>query len=334
VAGGSCARRRAPAGEDNVSSVSTGAVSSDAAAPRPPRGVLCVGEPIADLICEQPVEGLAQARSFVPHFGGTVANVALLAARAGARVALGGAAGDDAWGAWLSGQLDEAGVDVARLYRVPGESTRIALVTVDHDGEASYWRYGEAADRLARALAPDLDEAIADCAGLLLGSDTLVSEEDRALTMRARELALASDRQVVFDPNLRLHRWRSRADAAASANACVPGAMLVCANLAEAQLLTGEEHLERAAQALLKAGARNVVITLGAGGAILRGKLRLDVPGVAAEVLSTIGAGDVVTASLLARLESSDWYEPVIAAGLRDAVIAGARACERWGAVD
>jgi sugar/nucleoside kinase (ribokinase family) len=302
--------------------------------PKPPRGVLCVGEPIADLICEQPVQSLVEARSFVPHFGGTVANVALLAARAGARVALAGAAGDDAWGEWLSGQLEHAGVDVTRLHRVSGETTRIALVTVDRDGEPSYWRYGETADRLARALAPDLDELIASCAGLLLGSDALVSDEDRALSMRARELALASERPVVFDPNLRLYRWRSRADAAASANACVPGAMLVCANLAEAQLMTGEDQLERAAQALLKAGARNVVITLGAGGAIVRGKLALDVPGVPVEVLSTIGAGDVVTAGLLARLECSDWYEPVIAAGLRDVVAAGARACERWGAID
>ena len=41
--------------------------------------------------------------------------------------------------------------------------------------------------------------------------------------MRARELALELGRPVIFDPNLRLHRWRSRAEAAASANACVPG---------------------------------------------------------------------------------------------------------------
>ena len=48
--------------------------------------------------------------------------------------------------------------------------------------------------------------------------------------MRARELALELERPVIFDPNLRLHRWASHADAAASANACVPGALLVRAN--------------------------------------------------------------------------------------------------------
>ena len=65
--------------------------------------------------------------------------------------------------------------------------------------------------------------------------------------MRARELALELERPVIFDPNLRLHRWRSHADAAASANACVPGALLVRANAAEAELMTGEEDPERAA---------------------------------------------------------------------------------------
>ena len=41
--------------------------------------------------------------------------------------------------------------------------------------------------------------------------------------MRARELALELGRPVIFDANLRLHRWSSRSDAAASANACVRG---------------------------------------------------------------------------------------------------------------
>src|ERR1700683_4310008 len=105
--------------------------------------------------------------------------------------------------------------------------------------------------------------------------------------MQAGQLALELDRPVIFDPNLRLHRWPSRADAAASANACVPGALLVRANLAEAELMTGERDPERAASAILKAGARLVVITLGARGAILRGELDADAPGADVEVLST-----------------------------------------------
>jgi fructokinase len=314
--------------------VSTPDAADGATPTQPLRSVLCIGEAIVDLICERHLDGLEQAGAFVPHFGGSVANVALLAARAGARIALAGVVGADQWGHWLRGQLAREGVDVGRTRAIAGAATRVALVTVDGAGEASYTGYGESPGRLAAALGDELDRAVDDCAGLFLSSDTLVAAEDRELTLRARELALAAGRPVVLDPNVRLHRWSSRADAAATTNACVPDAVLVCTNLAEAALLTGEDEPERAALALLKAGARNVAITLGADGAILRGQLRRDVPGVPARVLSTVGAGDVVTATLLARLESSDWYEPALAAGLGDAVAAGARACERWGAVD
>jgi hypothetical protein len=46
--------------------------------------VLCLGEALVDMICERHVESLDDADMFVPHFGGAVANVALMAARAGA----------------------------------------------------------------------------------------------------------------------------------------------------------------------------------------------------------------------------------------------------------
>ena len=152
---------------------------------------------------------------------------------------------------------------------------------------------------IVEALGERLEEAVVDSAALFISSNTLVGAEERELTMRARELTLELERPVIFDPNLRLHRWRSQAEAAASRNACVPGALLVRANAAEAALMTGEDDPERAALALVKAGARLVVITLGARGAILRGELRADVPGVPARVLSTIGAGDALTGLLL-----------------------------------
>ncbi len=80
-----------------------------------------------------------------------------------------------------------------------------------------------------------------------------------------------------------------------------------------------------------------VVITLGAGGAILRGGagLKVDCPAVApARVLSTIGAGDALTGTLLARLANSGFYPAAAAAALGEAVAASAQACERWGSLD
>ena len=302
--------------------------------PLRPTRTLCLGEALVDLICEHPIGEVSQADVFVPHFGGAVANVAVLAARAGARMALAGGAGDDAWGHWLRGRLIAEGVDVSLFELMPGVQTPMAIVRLDDQAEASYDIYGQTISTLIHALGDRVEQAVDESAALFLSSNTLVGDDERELTMRARSLALELERPVIFDPNLRLHRWRSHADAAASANACVPGALLVRANAAEAALMTGEDEPERAAHGLVKAGARLVVITLGSAGAMLRGELRADVPGVRARVLSTIGAGDALTALLLARLALSDFYPAAVAASLRDAVVQSARACERWGALD
>ena len=186
-----------------------------------------------------------------------------------------------------------------------------------------------------RAVGERLEAAVAGAAALFISTNTLVGSAERALTMRARELILERDRPVVFDANLRLHRWSSRTDAAASANACVPGALLVRANRAEAALMTGEADPERAALGAGQGGRpAGRSLTLGPAGAILRGSLRATVPGVPCRPVNTAGAGDTLTGTLLARLALSGFYPSSVAAALPDAMQAAARACERWGAVD
>jgi fructokinase len=296
---------------------------------------LLLGEAVIDLIAEQHVSELSEAAAFAPHIGGAVANVAVVASRAGAHVSFAGGVGDDAWGRWLRERLNRERVDLSWFGLVPGVQTPVAVVAVGADGEAHYQIYGDSIAAIVEAVGDRIESAMQNAAALFISSNTLVGAEERALTMRARESALELERPVIFDPNLRLRRWRTHADAAASANACVPGALLVRATEAEATIMTGEYDAERAAASLLKAGARLVVISRGAAGAILRGELRADAPGVpVAEMVSTIGAGDALTGTLLARLAASGFYPSAVAAGLADAVAEGALACGRWGALD
>ncbi|MGN6871878.1 MAG: carbohydrate kinase family protein, partial [Solirubrobacteraceae bacterium] len=260
--------------------------------------------------------------------------VAVTAARHGARVALASGVGEDPWGRWLRARLRREQVDLSLFALVPDAPTPVAIVAVAPGGEPSYQIYGESIATVVHGLAGRLEEAMSGASGLFFSSNTLVGPDEREVTMRAREIAVGLGRPVVFDPNLRLERWRSRAEAAATVNACVPGALLVRANAEEAALMTGEEDPDRAALALVKAGAQMVVITLGGQGALLRGELRLDVDGRPANVLSTIGAGDVLTGVLLARLAGSGFYPPAVAAGLAEAVAQSSLACERWGALE
>jgi len=295
---------------------------------------LCLGEALVDLVCERAVSSLAEADAFVPHFGGATANVAVSAARHGGEVALAGGAGADAWGTWLRARLEQEGVDLTWFGLVEGVSTPVAFVTVDAAGEASFQIYGSDIARTVAALGDAVLEAVEACDALFLATNTLVGDDERVLTLAARERALELERPVVFDPNLRLGRWKTKARAGAAARECVPGAFLVRCNRAEAEIMTAEADPEAAAASLLAAGAQHVVVTLGADGAILRGgKVEATVPGVPAQPVDTTGAGDAFVGVLLARLGATGYYPPAIAAALPEAVEVGARTTERWGAV-
>jgi fructokinase len=283
------------------------------------------------------VASLGDADAFVPSFGGAVANVAVGAARGGADVALAGGAGADAWGEWLRDRLASEGVRLDWFELVDGRATPLALVVVDEQAEPTFVLYGSGIESAVTAVGERVLDAVAACDAFFFASNTLVGTAEAALTMAARDRAVELGRPVVFDPNLRLARWPTTTRAAMAARDCCRGAFLVKCNHAEARMLTGEEQPDAAAASLLAGGAEHVVITLGAQGAIVRGKgrgVRRDVPGVAVHAVDTTGAGDALMGVLLARLAATDFYPPALAAALPEAVAAGARACERWGALE
>jgi len=295
--------------------------------------ILLLGEALVDLVCERPVTGLAEADAFAPHPGGAVANVAAVAARLGADVTLAGGAGNDEWGSWLRDQLEADGVDMRRFTLHDGVQTPVAFVVVDHAGEPTFRIYGQEIAPTIAALGETIGEAVEQCGALFVSSNTLVAEDERAVTMAAREHALTLGRPVVVDPNLRLHRWATAARGAAEVRELIPGAMLVRCNAAEAEILTGESDPAAGAESLLAAGAQHAIVTLGSRGALLRGGgMRVDVPGVAARTVDTTGAGDTLTGVLLARLAASGFYPPTLAMALPEAVEHAARATEHFGA--
>jgi sugar/nucleoside kinase (ribokinase family) len=295
---------------------------------------LCVGEALVDLVCEHPVGSLVEADAFVPHFGGSVANAAVTAARRGADVALAGGVGDDAWGHWLRDRLQAEGVGTDHFIIGGAAHTPVAFVTLDGGARPTLTVYGELLDAALGGLGERMPDAVDAADALLFTSSTLVGEPEREVTLAARRRALDAGKPIVLDPNLRLDRWRSTSAAVEVVGACVPQAFLVKCNEEEALALTGEAEVEPAAASLLAAGAQHVVVTLGEDGALLRGGgLDRDVPGVAARPVDTTGAGDAVTGVLLAALARTGFYPAALAAMLPDAVAEGARATERYGAL-
>jgi sugar/nucleoside kinase (ribokinase family) len=177
-----------------------------------------------------------------------------------------------------------------------------------------------------------LTDALGASEALVLGSNTLVGEPERRLTVSARDQARERGLPVLFDPNLRPNRWRDMERAVALCRELCDSVFLVKTTHREAELLTGESDPAAAAEALNRLGARIAVVTLGAEGAVMRGGAAGQTAAPRVEVVSTLGAGDAFMGALAAGLSRLGWSERDAADALEGAAAAGAQACTGWGA--
>ena len=267
--------------------------------------VVCLGEAVVDFVSEQPVEQLTDARSFAPSFGGSQANVAVGAARIGARATLAGCAGTDDWGTWLRARLADEGVDVS-LYALREEvQTTIAFVALAPDAEPTFTIYGGSRDGMLASCGDRVLALVAEGPPgvLAFGSDTLIARGDRdTVGALVGECDLRGWR-VLYDPNLRERRWADHELMRAVAREAVRETTVVKANRFEAALLTGAAEPAAAASALVAHGARQALVTLGAEGALLAdadGIVRFEAERV--ELVDATGAGDAVAAVAAAAL--------------------------------
>lgn len=238
--------------------------------------------------------------SYREHAGGKGLNQAVAAARAGARTAFVGALGDDHAGELLAGVLVNEGIDTSHVRRVP-EPTGRALIGVAGDGENSIIVIG-GANLTVRA--DDLPEARVVLAQLEVPGDAVT---------RAFARSRASGAVTVLNPAPAV---QVSADLLGMCDVVVP-------NESEAESLGG------AAQ-LLAAGAKAVVVTMGARGAALHTR-----DGVVAiepfvvDAIDTTAAGDSFCGALAARLAAGDELPDA----LRFAAAAGALCATNAGAV-
>ncbi len=297
--------------------------------------IVCLGEALVDLICERPVASLAEADSFVPHFGGALANIAVASRRAGAETALAGAAGDDEWGRWLRGRLEREGVDLRFFELLQGEPTPIAFATVDERGEPKFQVYGDAVKIAVESVASRLDDALEAASALVFSSTTLATPGEREATLRARELALERGVRLCFDPNIRPNRWGGDPRPAAEASReLVAGSYLVRANSEEATAIAEVDDPREAATALAEMGAELAVVTLGAEGAVIRGAAQAEAPSPRVDVVSTVGAGDAFMGAFVAGLAEVGWDPKRAPEALEPALRVAADACTRYSALD
>ena len=237
---------------------------------------------------------------FAANPGGAPANVAVAAARLGASTAFLGKIGRDGFGSYLRGVLEENQVNVSGL-RTEDGATTLAVVTLSPSGERSF-SFMRGADC---NLSPDeVDVRQLEGSKVLhFGSVSLTAGLARSATIFAARHAHHKGVLVSYDPNYRASLWKSLDEAQQWMRIPLPLVDLIKLSEEEVPLLTDTHDLEEGSRRLAAEGVALVLITLGERGAFYRWQDQTGlVPGVAAQVADTNGAGDTFLGAVLRRL--------------------------------
>ena len=254
--------------------------------------------------------------------GGKGANQAVAAARLGATVRMVGCVGDDEFGRSLRAALETEAVGDDGVRTVPGVPTGLAMITVDEAGE-NIITVAPGANR-------EVGEAEIAAIGDLAADVLVISAEVPVAAIRA---ALSTRGQVLRVLNLAPAPPEAAELVAAGVDWLVVNEPEAAAVLGRP--VAGLAAAARAAADLVKAGARNAVVTAGAAGAAYRGPRDaaggpdgvLTVPGFQVHAVDTVGAGDTFVGALAAALAAGVPPRDAV----RAAAAAGAAAATRPG---
>ena len=269
------------------------------------KDIVAIGEVLIDLTQKGVDEnGVAQ---YAANPGGAPANLAVAAARLGAKTAFVGKVGRDAFGSSLRAVLEANDVDTQGLLEDAKEHTTLAVVSVDKTGERSFSFYrNPSADVNLRA--EELPEKLLkDTRVLHFGSVSLTAEPARSATLYAARAARENGCLVSYDPNYRASLWNSQEEAVREMKNALPLCDILKISDEELPLLTGTTDPAQGSAILAQLGIRLIFITLGANGAFFRlGEQTGSVPGIPVKVGDTNGAGDTFFGAALSKLVKED----------------------------
>jgi ribokinase len=252
---------------------------------------------------------------FARHLGGKGANQAVAAARAGASVTFIGAVGRDTDGDESVAALQAEGIDVTRIRRV-NAPTGVALIAVAPDGENQI------------VVAPGANALVAAEDASLFADDARsgVLLACLEVPMEAVIAAMSATRRIGLVPIV------NPAPAQQLPPEVLAAGPILTPNEDELLELTGEADVDAAVASLLDAGARAVIVTRGAAGAILAdGSRRLPFAGRVVDAVDATGAGDTFSGVLAAWLAQGQTLEIATEAANTAAGLSVTRAGARGG---
>lgn len=263
--------------------------------------ITAVGEILIDLT--QSGENALGIPEYTANPGGAPANLAVAAAKMGAKTAFVGKVGQDSFGTFLRKTLENYHVDTSGMSVDPVQNTTLSVASVDESGERdfSFYREPSADVNLSRE---DLPLPMFEQTKILhIGSVSLTADPSADATLEAVRYAKAHGALISYDPNYRQPLWDSRETAIERMKQPLTMVDILKVSDEELPLLTDTTDLETGTAALAAEGIRLILVTLGPNGAFYRFDEKTGhIPGVPCTVGDTNGAGDTFFGVALAQL--------------------------------
>jgi sugar/nucleoside kinase (ribokinase family) len=272
---------------------------------------LCLGIVVADHVCD-PIAHLPGAGELVltprTHLsiGGCAANVAVDLARLGRKAAVIGCVGDDAFARFVIDSLSRARVDVGHVACLAGEATSTSMIINVQGNDRRFIHAPAANARLeGNEISSDL---LAQTRAVYVGgyglSDRPSPERIAELFRAARERGVKTVLDVVVPHGKDLWPFLEPV---------LPWTDVFLPNDDEARAIMGNGDPAAQGRAFCKAGAQTVVVTCGAGGAVVASTNSVfRTSAFPIEFVDGTGSGDAFAAGYLhALLDGHDVHECV-----------------------
>ena len=283
--------------------------------------VVALGELLIDFTCvSTDADGYP---TMAAHPGGAPANFLAALAKFGAKTALIGKVGNDAFGKLLTATLRKAGISTVGLVGTEDVFTTLAFVTLDETGnrEFSFARKPGADTCLSFE---EIDLSLIDEAKVFhFGTLSLTDEPARTATRKCVAYAKEKGKLITYDPNLRKPLWADPEEAREQLLWGLSQADVVKISDEEVEFLFGLSAREGAAHILENYGAKLVFVTCGADGCFFKNaKAEGHVPSLSdIKVTDTTGAGDIFGGSAVWKLlQTGKAPEALTEAALTDIV--------------
>jgi ribokinase len=256
--------------------------------------------------------------TFATAAGGKGANQALAATRAGSKVKMAGAVGDDAFAEPALALLRHAHTDLALVKSAPG-ATGTAVILIGEGGE-------------------NVIVVIPAANGTVTEADALAALKDMQrgdILMLQFEVPTPAIETALIEAKARgITTLINTAPLIADAPRIARLADIVIANETEFELLLGKDHLssedrEKELRVLHAATGQTLIVTLGGDGVIaMRDGQFFKATGLLIDPVDTVGAGDTFCGYLAAGLDQGLEFS----VALKRAAVAGSLACTKHGA--